>query len=67
MLETYVLEVFYPAAASAEEIMRVSRATEVLEQIQGLLAKHPQCERIAVSMNGARLFAVDCAGNRLNE
>ena len=59
----YALQVFYAGQRLPAEIQFIERATEVLEQIPALLAKHGNCERVLVLNGLLRLFAVDCAGN----
>lgn len=57
--------VHYSGEGPARHVEPVGSAALVLERIQRLLAEHPGCERIEVRADHIRLFAVDCAGNRL--
>jgi hypothetical protein len=61
----YRLEVIHPGDPRATEIVQISSSHEVLEVIPALLAKHAECERIAVFMDTTFLFAVDCTGKAL--
>jgi hypothetical protein len=61
----YELIVFCPGERTPHETIRVNKASEVLQLIPELLAQHDACEHIVVMMDHARLFAVDCKGNRL--
>lgn len=61
----YQLQVFHGDHSHATETCEVKRASEVLELIPTLLKRHEDCAKIVVSTNGARLFAVDCAGDLL--
>lgn len=45
------------------ERVEVSRAAAVLTVIPTLLAKHEGCDRVEVSLQGTKLFSVDCHGN----
>lgn len=60
----YRLELFTPGVPSPL-VEELRRGAEVLARIQELLTEHPGCERIDVYGAGAKLFAVDCHGNRL--
>ena len=61
----YQLEVFYPGQSTPHATIRLISAPEVLVRISTLLAEHHGCEHIVVMSDRARLFAVDCKGNRL--
>lgn len=61
----YHLEVFYEGSNRPRETISLDRAAAVIAQIPTLLRSHPQCLRIEVWSDSTRLFAVDCAGNRL--
>lgn len=61
----YELHVFYPGDAIARKTAKAGRAADALGLIPRLLAEHDGCEHIVVMGGGVRLFAVDCAGNRL--
>jgi hypothetical protein len=61
----YQLLVYYPGKAGVQATFIVERAAEVLDLIPKLLAEHRGCERVVVMLDQTRLFAVDCAGNRL--
>jgi len=61
----YELVVFHPDSREASERQQVKQSSEVLAAIPALLSRHPECERVDVMCAGARLFSVDCAGNRL--
>ncbi|MGH6967254.1 MAG: hypothetical protein ACREE0_22440 [Phenylobacterium sp.] len=61
----YELHVYYGGDSIARKTVRASRAAEALDLIAQLLAEHDGCERVVVMVSGVRLFAVDCAGNRL--
>jgi hypothetical protein len=61
----YQLLVFYPGETLPKESVMPTSAAETLEMITSLLAKHHACEMIVAMGGGVRLFAVDCAGNRL--
>jgi hypothetical protein len=45
----------------------VDRAGDVLDQIPGPLAAHPDCERIRVYSQDAFLFQVDCKGKPFDD
>lgn len=49
------------------ETLMVDRAGDVLDQIPGLLAAHPDCERIRVYSQDAFLFQVDCKGKPFDD
>lgn len=61
----YELLVFYGDDPQERERHSVARASEVLLMIPKLLEAHHGCEHIVVMMGEARLFAVDCKGNRI--
>ena len=61
----YQLQVYYPENPVPHATLLADRGSEVLELIQAALAEHPGCERVVVTLNSTRLFAIDCAGNRL--
>ena len=61
----YTLEVFYDGKLHHTE--RLTNGAEVLDRIPPLLQEHDGCEKIVVSLDRTRLFAVDCKGNRLDE
>ena len=66
-MTAYRLLVFHEGASSPTATATVSRAPEVLEQITGLLTKHPDCHSIRVEGPSGFLFAVDCKGNTISE
>ena len=49
--------------ARHEEAFRT--AQEVLIRIPALLSQYADCEKLVVRMGRARLFSVDCIGDRL--
>ena len=59
----YTLQVFYDGALHHTE--RLNSAAAVLARIPELLQEHQGCEKVVVSLERTRLFAVDCKGNRL--
>jgi hypothetical protein len=61
----YQLLVYHAGDKRPSADVRVARAADVLSRIPELLAEHHGCEHIVVTFNEIRLFAVDCAGNRL--
>ncbi len=61
----YELHVFYPGDAIARKTVQAGRSADALGLIPQLLAEHEGCEHVVVMVGGVRLFAVDCAGNRL--
>ncbi len=61
----YRLQVFYDGAPVPHHTETVRSAAEVISRIPVLLQEHEGCERIVVWLDAARLFAVDCKGNRL--
>jgi hypothetical protein len=61
----YYLLVFCPSSRVAHEEHSIARGADVLTRIPELLDAHTGCERIAVYVDYAYLFAVDCKGNRL--
>ncbi len=61
----YKLLVYYPDTKGVHTTVDVARGADVLTLIPNVLAEHDGCEHIVVTLNGMRLFAVDCAGNRL--
>ena len=61
----YKLWVYFPGDTVVREIVTVDRPAAVLTAIPRLLAEHDGCEHIVVTFENTRLFAVDCAGNRL--
>jgi uncharacterized protein (DUF2336 family) len=61
----YRLEVFIAGSQAPPHVRFVSSASEVLSLIPALLKEHGTCERIEVWMDNARLFSVDCQGNRI--
>ena len=61
----YRLEVFYKGERTPHATIELRKAAEVLSRISELLAEHHTCEHILVTFQNTRLFAVDCAGNRL--
>lgn len=62
----YRLQVFYEGAPRPRETVELDRAGAVLTEIPKILEKHRECARVEVWINSTRLFAVDCAGNRLD-
>lgn len=63
----YRIDVVYPGLGEAKETCYVARASETLTTISDLLSEHHGCERLVVWLNGTRLFAVDCRGNRIED
>lgn len=63
VFDVYRLEVIHPDGRI--ERVTISRASDVLDAIPGLLAQHTGCDRIIVYADAQRLFAVDCQGNQL--
>jgi len=61
----YELVVYYPGEDIARRRVKAGRSAEAFALIPQLLAEHDGCEHIVVLLGGVRLFAVDCAGNRL--
>ncbi len=59
----YTVQVFYDGRLHHTE--RLASAADVLARIPGLLEEHNGCEKVVVSLERTRLFAVDCKGNRL--
>ncbi|MGH7017090.1 MAG: hypothetical protein ACRED8_08385 [Caulobacteraceae bacterium] len=66
-MPSYTLAVFHPSDKLRPiHQERMAQAADVLTAIPKLLAAHPECEQIVVTMDGVtRLFAVDCKGNHL--
>ena len=62
----YQLTVYYPDDDFGRQTIDVLKAADVLLRIPTLLAEHTGCAKLIVTLNGARLFSVDCAGNRLD-
>jgi hypothetical protein len=60
---TYRAEVFYPGERQHRERHRLETSAEVIDLIPKLLAKHGECEKIAIYNGPMFLFAVDCKGN----
>lgn len=63
----YQLLVFYPGDTAARHRHEVRNGTQVINAIPELLTSHGECERIEVFHRTSRLFAVDCAGNRIDD
>lgn len=61
----YNLLVYNPGERTERAVICVARAADVLTRLPELLAEHDGCEHVVVTLDGIRLFAVDCAGNRL--
>ena len=61
----YKLMVYHSGGAQVSATITVARAADVLSRITQVLAEHDGCESVVVTFNDIRLFAVDCAGNRL--
>jgi hypothetical protein len=61
----YKLLVYHAGENLPHATILVARAAEVLDRIPEVLAQHHTCEHVVVTHNDVRLFAVDCAGNRL--
>lgn len=61
----YQLLVYYPGTKGVAATVDARSAVDVLELIPKILADHEGCEHVVVMFNSVRLFAVDCAGNRL--
>jgi hypothetical protein len=61
----YTLDIFYDGKLHHTE--RRMNAAEVLARIPDLLSEHEGCEKIVVSLERTRLFAVDCKGNRIDD
>lgn len=62
-----MLQVFHASERNPTETLMKARASDVLAAIPELLAHHNSCDKVVVYAAGARLFSVDCKGNRLNE
>lgn len=63
----YILMVFHEGNNAPTERVAASRASEVLDRIRSLLARHPDCHRIRVETTAGFLFAVDCNGETVVE
>jgi hypothetical protein len=63
----YSLRVLYKGEALPRETVKVDRATDVVTRIPELLGRYPDCERVAVLLNGVALFAVGPQGERLED
>lgn len=63
----YHLNVFYHGERTPTHTEAVLGAAQALERMKGILAEHPACHRLEVYHGPTRLFAVDCAGNRVVE
>jgi hypothetical protein len=61
----YRLLVFHSGETTPRHLIPVARAADVLTRIPEVLAEHPGCEHVVLMYDEIRLFAVDCAGNRL--
>ncbi len=61
----YQLLVYFPGSEGARARINIDRGSDVVAMIPKLLAEHEGCEHIVVMLNDVRLFAIDCAGNRL--
>ena len=61
----YQLRVMKAGDDAPFEKIDVARSRDVLAMLPTLLETHHDCERIVVLCQGARLFSVDCKGNRL--
>ncbi len=61
----YQLLVYYPDTKGVAATIDARRAVDALELIPKILSDHEGCEHVVVMFNSVRLFAVDCAGNRL--
>jgi hypothetical protein len=61
----YQLLVYYPNDPIPRATVKAARAPDALTLIPRLLSEHDGCEHVVVMLGGIRLFAVDCAGNRL--
>jgi hypothetical protein len=61
----YQLQVYFPGDPVPQAAYHTQSASAVIDLVQKALADHAGCERVVVTLSGARLFAVDCAGNRL--
>ncbi len=61
----YRLEVFHPGEAVPHATEGALSAADAMNRIPALLRQFGDCESIVVWADGRRLFAVDCAGNRL--
>ena len=63
----YTLSVFHKGERTPTETVFANRAPDAFRQIQELLSRHRDCERIRVYSYSAFLFAVDCHGERVDE
>jgi hypothetical protein len=61
----YELLVYYPGELHPKARAKTDQAADALSLLSLLLAERPGFERIVVTRGGVRLFAVDCAGNRI--
>ena len=61
----YKLLVYHPGETVPHEVIVVAKAADVVARIPQVLADHGDCEHVVVTLDEVRLFAVDCAGNRL--
>ncbi len=61
----YQLQVYLPDNPVPFAAYHTALAAEVIDLVQKALAEHEGCERVVVTLSGIRLFAVDCAGNRI--
>lgn len=61
----YRLLVYHPGEPTPRATFSLARAADVLTRIPEVLAEHRTCEHVVVTFDEIRLFAIDCAGNRL--
>lgn len=61
----YKLLVYHAGNRVPHATYSVARAADVLTRIPEVLAEHHTCERVVVTLDDTRLFAVDCAGNMI--
>ena len=59
----YRLEVYHHGQSGPSAVEGASGASDVMMRIPELVRAFADCERIVVSANSTRLFAVDCMGD----
>lgn len=62
MTKPYTMTVFHEGDPAATETLTADRAPEVLDSIQTLVIKYPDCHRIVVASQDVHLFSVDRFG-----
>ncbi|WP_454716669.1 hypothetical protein [Caulobacter segnis] len=60
----YQLLVFYPGESNPRHLASLFRSGEILTALTEQLGAHLACDRIEISMDGAKLFTVDSRGVR---